>query len=155
MLFWIVIYSEIKSLLISFVNVVSYTYLQFQKELLKPLNMIQQFLTPAGNDEMSSQENVKERLGLSFQIIRKMQYDAHPTGSLKSRSLTLTQNLVSRNPLIDQFKDVWSTVADHGWVPPRAAQVIESLLHAGGPAWLVSQMVEEMLKCKYKKVSIL
>ncbi|XP_013111291.2 mediator of RNA polymerase II transcription subunit 24 isoform X1 [Stomoxys calcitrans] len=121
------------------------------KEVLKPLNMIQQFLTPAGNDEMSSQENVKERLALSFQIIRKMQYYAHPTGSLKSRSLTLTQNLVSRNPLIDQFKDVWSTVADHGWVPPRAAQVIESLLHAAGPAWLASQLVEEMLKCKYKK----
>uniref|UniRef100_A0A1I8N1J8 Mediator of RNA polymerase II transcription subunit 24 n=1 Tax=Musca domestica TaxID=7370 RepID=A0A1I8N1J8_MUSDO len=121
------------------------------KELLKPLNMIQQFLTPPCNEEMSSQENVKERLGLSFQIIRKMQYDAHPAGSLKSRSLTLTQNLVSRNPLVDQYKDVWSTIADNGWVSPGAAQVLESLLHAGGPAWLSSQLVEEMLKCKYKK----
>ncbi|XP_073842226.1 mediator complex subunit 24 [Musca autumnalis] len=121
------------------------------KELLKPLNMIQQFLTPPGNEEMSSQEYLKERIGLSFQIIRKIQYDAHPTGSLKSRSLTLTQNLVSQNPLVEQFKEVWSTIADHGWVTPKGAQVLESLLHAGGPAWLSSQLVEEMLKCKYKK----
>ncbi|TMW52032.1 hypothetical protein DOY81_002884 [Sarcophaga bullata] len=122
-----------------------------ENELLKPLNMIQQFLSPPGNEEMSSQENFKERLGLSFQIIRKMQYDVHPTGNLKSRNLTLTQNLVSLTPLIEQFKDVWSTVIEHGWVPVRAAQVIESLLHAGGPAWLTTRLVEEMLKCKYKK----
>lgn len=115
--------------------------------------MIQQFLSPPGNEELSSQDNFKERLGLSLQIIRKMQYDVHPTGNLKSRSLTLTQNLVSRNPLIEQFKDVWNTVVEHGWVPVRAAQVIESLLHAGGPAWLAKKLVEEMLKCKYKKVS--
>ena len=116
--------------------------------------MIQQFLSPPGNEEMSSQENFKERLGLSFQIIRKMQYDVHPTGNLKSRNLTLTQNLVSLTPLIEQFKDVWSTVIEHGWVPVRAAQVIESLLHAGGPAWLTTRLVEEMLKCKYKKVCL-
>lgn len=115
--------------------------------------MIQQFLSPPGNEELSSQENFKERLGLSLQIIRKMQYDVHPTGNIKSRGFILTQNLVSRSPIIDQFKDVWNTVVEHGWVPVRAAQVIESLLHAGGPTWLCHSLVDEMLKCKYKRVN--
>uniref|UniRef100_A0A1A9WLL4 Mediator of RNA polymerase II transcription subunit 24 n=1 Tax=Glossina brevipalpis TaxID=37001 RepID=A0A1A9WLL4_9MUSC len=120
-----------------------------ENELLKPLNLIQQFLAPPSAEEMSSQENIKERLGLSFQIIRKMQHDVRPTVNPKSRSITLVQNLVSQTPLMDQFQDVWRTVNENGWLPIRAAQILESLLHAGGPAWLTTRLLEEILKCKY------
>lgn len=116
--------------------------------------MIQQFLAPPSAEEMSTQENVKERLGLSFQIIRKMQHDVHPAGNPKMRSLTLTQNLVSNVSLIEQFKEVWKTVTEHGWLPVKAAQMLESILQAGGPEWLATQLVEEILKCKYTRVII-
>lgn len=122
-----------------------------EDEFLKPLNMVQQFLSTLSPEEMSSQDNTKERLGLSFQIIRKMQHDIHPSGNPKMRSLTVTQNLVSHTPLIEQFKEVWKSVAQHGWVPVKAAQVLESLLQAGGPVWFISQLVKEVLKCKFNK----
>lgn len=129
----------------------AYMYSVRENELLKPLNMIQQFLTPLSSEEMASQENVKERLGLSFQIIRKMQQDAHPSGNIKSRSITLTQNLVSQIPLSDQFREVWKTVTEHGWLPVMSAQVLESLLQSGGPAWLTGHLVQEVVSCKYTK----
>lgn len=130
----------------------AYMYSVRENELLKPLNMIQQFLTPLSSEEMASQENVKERLGLSFQIIRKMQQDAHPSGNTKSRSITLTQNLVSQTPLSDQFREVWKTVTEHGWLPVMSAQVLESLLQSGGPTWLTRHLVQEIMTCKYTKV---
>nr|XP_014095277.1 mediator of RNA polymerase II transcription subunit 24 isoform X1 [Bactrocera oleae] len=129
----------------------AYMYSVRENELLKPLNMIQQFLTPLSSEEMASQENVKERLGLSFQIIRKMQQDAHPSGNTKSRSITLTQNLVSQTPLSDQFREVWKTVTEHGWLPVMSAQVLESLLQSGGPTWLTRHLVQEIMTCKYTK----
>ncbi|XP_054732184.1 mediator of RNA polymerase II transcription subunit 24 [Anastrepha obliqua] len=129
----------------------AYMYSVRENELLKPLNMIQQFLTPLSSEEMASQENVKERLGLSFQIIRKMQQDVHPSSNTKSRSITLTQNLVSQTPLSDQFREVWKTVTEHGWLPVMSAQVLESLLQSGGPIWLTRHLVQEILNCKYSK----
>lgn len=124
-----------------------------EDEFLKPLNMVQQFLTTLSPDEMSSQENVKERHGLTFQIIRKMQHDIHPAGNTKMRSLMLTQNLVSQSPLEEQFNEVWRSVTERGWLPIKSAQILESLLQACGPIWLVSKLVDEMLKCRYTRVS--
>ncbi|XP_067643871.1 mediator of RNA polymerase II transcription subunit 24 isoform X2 [Eurosta solidaginis] len=129
----------------------AYMYSVRENELLKPLNMIQQFLTPLSSEEMTSQENLKERLGLSFQIIRKMQQDVHPASNLKSRSITLTQNLVSQTPLSEQFREVWKTVTEHGWLPVMSAQVLESLLQSGGPTWLTRHLIQEILNCKYSK----
>ncbi|XP_030386391.1 mediator of RNA polymerase II transcription subunit 24 [Scaptodrosophila lebanonensis] len=131
----------------------AYMYSVSETELLKPLNMIQQFLAPPTSEDMSSQENVKERLALSFQIIRKMQQDVHPSPNTKSRCVASThQGLISQTPLIEQFRDVWRTVvADVGYLPVRAVQTLESLLLAGGPAWLATQLVEELLRCKYMR----
>ncbi|XP_017074176.1 mediator of RNA polymerase II transcription subunit 24 [Drosophila eugracilis] len=122
----------------------AYMYSVKETELLKPLNMIQQFLAPLTSEELSSQENAKERLALSYQIIRKMQHDVHPAPSTKSR-------LISHSPLVEQFREVWRTVVDAGHLPVRAAQSLESLLLAGGAAWLTTQMVEQLLACKYTR----
>ncbi|KAH8376396.1 hypothetical protein KR200_004736 [Drosophila serrata] len=122
----------------------AYMYLVKETELLKPLNMIQQFLAPLTNEELSSQENAKERLALSYQIIRKMQHDVHPASSAKSR-------LISHSPLVEQFREVWRTVVEAGHLPVRAAQTLESLLLAGGAAWLATQLVEQLLACKYTR----
>ncbi|EDX09655.1 mediator of RNA polymerase II transcription subunit 24 [Drosophila simulans] len=122
----------------------AYMYSVKETELLKPLNMIQQFLAPLTSEELSSQENAKERLALSYQIIRKMQHDVHPAPSTKSR-------LISHSPLVEQFREVWRTVVDAGHLPVRAAQSLESLLLAGGAAWLSTQLVEQLLACKYTR----
>ncbi|EDW40663.1 mediator of RNA polymerase II transcription subunit 24 [Drosophila sechellia] len=122
----------------------AYMYSVKETELLKPLNMIQQFLAPLTSEELSSQENAKERLALSYQIIRKMQHDVHPAPSTKSR-------LMSHSPLVEQFREVWRTVVDAGHLPVRAAQSLESLLLAGGAAWLTTQLVEQLLACKYTR----
>ncbi|KAH8260610.1 hypothetical protein KR038_008678 [Drosophila bunnanda] len=122
----------------------AYMYLVKETELLKPLNMIQQFLAPLTNEELSSQENAKERLALSYQIIRKMQHDVHPASSAKSR-------LISHSPLVEQFREVWRTVVEAGHLPVRAAQTLESLLLSGGAAWLATQLVEQLLACKYTR----
>ncbi|EDW79003.1 uncharacterized protein Dwil_GK12010 [Drosophila willistoni] len=120
----------------------AYMYSVRETELLKPLNMIQQFLAPLTSEELSSQENAKERLALSYQIIRKMQHDVHPAPTTKSR-------LISHTPLIDQFREVWRSVSDAGHLPVRAAQTLESLMLAGGAAWLATQLVEQLLTYKY------
>ncbi|XP_017843527.2 mediator of RNA polymerase II transcription subunit 24 [Drosophila busckii] len=121
----------------------AYMYSVRETELLKPLNMIQQFLAPLTNEELSSQENAKERNALSYQIIRKMQHEVHPVHNTKSR-------LISNTPLIEQFREIWRSVAEAGGhLPVRAAQTLESLLLAGGSSWLVTQLVEQLLSCKY------
>lgn len=122
-------------------------YMQIVRQdlLLKPMNMVQQFLTALSSEEISQQENYHERLGLTMQIIRKMQHDFNP----KMRALMLTQNIVSATPLENQFNEVWTSIADRGWVPIEAAQILESLLNSCGPLWLVTKLVSEIFKCKY------
>ncbi|EDV95942.1 mediator of RNA polymerase II transcription subunit 24 [Drosophila grimshawi] len=122
----------------------AYMYSVRETELLKPLNMIQQFLAPLTTEELSSQENSKERLALSYQVIRKMQHDVHPAPNTKSR-------LISHTPLIEQFRECWRSVHDAGHLPVRAAQTLESLLLAGGASWLVTQLAEQLLSCKYMR----
>ena len=47
------------------------------------MNMVQQFLTAVGNEDIPQQENFKERFSLMGQIIRKIQYDMHIATSSK------------------------------------------------------------------------
>lgn len=113
-------------------------------ELLKPMNMVKQFLTVVTPEEVNQPDNFKERLGLTIQIIRKMQNDAQ-----KVRSLG--QNTVSQQPLEEQFNDVWQSIAERGWLPIDATQILDSLLQSCGPYWLVSKLVNEILHCKFVK----
>lgn len=129
----------------------AYMQIVRQDELLKPINMVKQFLTALSPEEMSQQENFKERLGLTFQIIRKMQHDVMPAGNPKIRALMQTQNLVSHTPMEDQFNDIWKTVTDRGWLPIEATQTLESLLQSCGPFWLVNNLVNKIMACKYVK----
>lgn len=129
----------------------SYMQIVRDDELLKPMNMVQQFLTVVTPDELSQHDNFKERLGLTIQIIRKMQHDIYQ--NQKIRSLMFSQTIVSQNPLEEQFTDVWKTITERGWLPIESTQTLDSLLHSCGPYWLVSKLVNEILQCKYAKVS--
>ncbi|XP_059614559.1 mediator of RNA polymerase II transcription subunit 24 [Phlebotomus argentipes] len=126
----------------------SYLQIVCADDLLKPMNMVQQFLTAIAPEEMAQQENFKERLGLTFQIIRKMQHDFHPAGNAKMRMM-LTHNLVSSSPLAENFGEVWKSVQERGWLPVDAAQTLESLMQSCGPLWLVTKLVQEIFACRH------
>lgn len=147
----------------------SYMQIVRDDELLKPLNMVQQFITLTVTDDLKStnstntsvaatapaappttSNNIKERFHLTSQIIRKMQTDAHQNQKVRSPIL----NIVSNQPLEEQFHEVWRTVSNRGWISIKAAQVLDNLLQSCGLYWLVSKMVNEILYCKYSKVRI-
>lgn len=127
----------------------SYMQIVRDDELLKPLNMVQQFITLNATDDLKNANNAKEKFNLTSQIIRKMQTDAHQNQKIRSPIL----NIVSNQPLEDQFHEVWRTVSNRGWLSIKATQVLDNLLQSCGPYWLVSKMVNEVLYCKFSKVS--
>lgn len=126
----------------------SYMQIVRDDELLKPLNMVQQFLAHGSISEDLKVNNLKERLNLTSQIIRKIQTDAHQSQKVRSPIL----NIVSNQPLEEQFHEAWKTVSNRGWLSVKAAQVLDNLLHSCGPYWLVSKMVNQVLCCKFSKV---
>ncbi|XP_031364103.1 mediator of RNA polymerase II transcription subunit 24 isoform X3 [Apis dorsata] len=108
-----------------------------QDALLKPLNMVQHFLTPLPGDEM--QDNLKEflplRSSLMSQIIRKMQYDVHPPTQSKTKVLSMSHSIISRQPILEQLETVWGNINQRGWINIQATQSLESLLNTGGSLW--------------------
>ncbi|XP_043785977.1 mediator of RNA polymerase II transcription subunit 24 isoform X2 [Apis laboriosa] len=104
-----------------------------QDALLKPLNMVQHFLTPLPGDEM--QDNLKELSSLMSQIIRKMQYDVHPPTQSKTKVLSMSHSIISRQPILEQLETVWGNINQRGWINIQATQSLESLLNTGGSLW--------------------
>ncbi|XP_066998835.1 mediator of RNA polymerase II transcription subunit 24 [Anabrus simplex] len=129
----------------------SYMQILHQDALLKPMNMVQQFLNPLTNEEMAQQDIFKERSGLMFQIIRKMQYDVHPPTQSKVKVMTLSHSIISRQPISKQLEAVWAGVQQRGWVNIEATHSLESLLNTGGSQWFVTNLVKEVLRNKYQE----
>ncbi|KAG8222808.1 hypothetical protein J437_LFUL005014 [Ladona fulva] len=119
----------------------SYMQILHQDALLKPMNMVQQFLTSLPNEELMQQDNFKERSSLMFQIIRKMQYDVHPPTLSKSKVLTLSHSIVSHQPISEQLESIWAGIHRRGWVTIESTHILESLLNTGGSQWR-EQLVE-------------
>ncbi|XP_029032801.1 mediator of RNA polymerase II transcription subunit 24 isoform X2 [Osmia bicornis bicornis] len=127
----------------------AYMSITHQDALLKPMNMVQHFLTPLPGDEM--QDNLKERSSLMSQIIRKMQYDVHPPTQSKTKVLSMSHSIISRQPILEQLETVWRNINQRGWINIQATQSLESLLNTGGSLWFVSNIVKEVLKYRYQE----
>lgn len=127
----------------------AYMSITHQDALLKPMNMVQHFLTPLPGDEM--QDNLKERSSLMSQIIRKMQYDVHPPTQSKTKVLSMSHSIISRQPILEQLETVWKNINQRGWINIQATQSLESLLNTGGSLWFVSNIVREVLKYRYQE----
>lgn len=80
-----------------------------------------------------------------------MQHDVHPAPNQKIRALMLTKNIVSGQPLEDQFVEVWKTASERGWLPIESTQLLDSLLQSCGPLWLVTKLINEIIQCKHSK----
>ncbi|KAL7305131.1 hypothetical protein TKK_0002534 [Trichogramma kaykai] len=127
----------------------AYMGITHQDALLKPMNMVQQFLTPVNIDER--QDNFKERSSLMFQIIRKMQYEIHPPTQSKTKVLSVSHSIVSKNPILEQLQQIWQGIYQRGWVNVQVSQSLESLLKTGGPLWFVTNLVKELFKIQYQE----
>ncbi|XP_066597518.1 mediator of RNA polymerase II transcription subunit 24 isoform X2 [Prorops nasuta] len=122
-----------------------------QDAFLKPMNMVQHFLTQLPGEEM--QDNLKERSSLMFQIIRKMQYDVHPPTQNKAKphTVSMSHGIISRQPILEQLESIWHSVHQRGWINIQATLTFEFLLSTGGSLWFVTNMVKEMLKYRYQE----
>ncbi|XP_046813452.1 mediator of RNA polymerase II transcription subunit 24 [Vespa crabro] len=127
----------------------AYMSITHQDALLKPMNMVQHFLTPLPGEEM--QDNFKERSSLMSQIIRKMQYDVHPPTQSKTKVLSMSHSIISRQPILEQLESVWYSINQRGWICMQATQSLELLLNTGGSLWFVSNIVKEVLKYRYQE----
>uniref|UniRef100_A0A2A4JYJ0 Mediator of RNA polymerase II transcription subunit 24 n=1 Tax=Heliothis virescens TaxID=7102 RepID=A0A2A4JYJ0_HELVI len=131
--------------LCSYINVVH------QDAFLKPINMVQQFLVPPSEVELTQIDNFKERTVLMCQIVRKMQYDIHPPSVPKSKTLALTHNIISRQPILEQLQSIWEDIKSRGYLHIDATHTVESLLNTTGPIWFVTNLVKETLKFRYQE----
>lgn len=61
----------------------NYMQILHQDALLKPMNMVQQFLASPPPEDPSESICKNERFGFMFPIIRRMQYNIHPSTSNK------------------------------------------------------------------------
>nr|CAD7433236.1 unnamed protein product [Timema monikensis] len=130
----------------------SYMQILHQDALLKPMNMVQQFLTPVANEESTQLDNFKERSGLMFQVIRKMQYDVFPPSQSKVKAMTLSHSIISRQPVSSQLGDVWEGIQKRGWIHIQATHSLESLLNTSGCQWFVTNIVKEVLNYRYQEM---
>lgn len=119
-----------------------------QDEQIKPMSMMKELLsTNSSTDDSNQQENFKERLSLTQQIIRKIQTDINQN----QKACIIGHGIISQQPLEEQFVETWKTVLENGWLTIECAQIFENLYQSCGPFWLVSKLVNEILHCKFSK----
>lgn len=120
------------------------------EEAAKPQSMLQQLMTPVAMAADDKRYNHKEAIAaFTAQVVHKIQTDAEQNQKVRSATL----NIVSSQPLEEQFYDVWRSISTRGWLSVKGAQVLDNLLESCGPYWLVAKMVNEVLLCKFVKVS--
>ncbi|CAA9994340.1 unnamed protein product [Nesidiocoris tenuis] len=119
----------------------SYMQVLQQDALLKPMNMVQQLLTPLSNED-TLQENFKERSVLMIQVIRKMQHDMHLATSFKVKSTT-SHSIISKEPMSEELSEVWNGVQEKGWLTNQDTHSLENLFVTAGPNWFVYNLVKE------------
>uniref|UniRef100_A0A8D8R5F2 Mediator of RNA polymerase II transcription subunit 24 n=2 Tax=Cacopsylla melanoneura TaxID=428564 RepID=A0A8D8R5F2_9HEMI len=128
----------------------SYMQVIHQEALLKPMNMVQQFLTALSLDETPQQEFFKERSMLMVQIIRKMQCDVFPPVTPKTKVITLSHCIVSKGNISDQLHSVWESSITKGWLTIEAAHTFQSMINTCGAEWLVTNLIKELLKLLFE-----
>ncbi|KAL1436064.1 hypothetical protein MTO96_010820 [Rhipicephalus appendiculatus] len=137
----------------------NYITVLHHEERLKPMNMLQQFMTPLTSENVASTEpgsersgaqeqplqqnpSYKERSTLMSNIIKKMMYDLHPPQHIQ----VLSHSLTVKTPLWGVMEEVFSAARLKGWIDLRAIQSLDTLMCVGGPQWFSDTLVRQALK---------
>lgn len=128
----------------------SYINLVHQDASVKPMNMVQQFLTSPTELELTQIDNFQERAILMCQIIRKLLFKIHPTSMPKSKGQQLPYSITSRKPILEQLQSIWENIKSRGYLHIDATHLVENLLNTTGPIWFVTNLVKETLKFRYQ-----
>ncbi|KAK3912121.1 Mediator of RNA polymerase II transcription subunit 24 [Frankliniella fusca] len=130
----------------------SYMQILPQEKLLKPINMVQQFLSNSGAVDSSQEVSTfTERADLMAAVICKMQNDV-PIAQPKSKARVLSPtSIVSCQPICEQLTNIWNVLHQRGWMQNEATHQLESLLNSGGANWFVTNVVKEVLQYRYKE----
>lgn len=127
----------------------SYMQILHQDALLKPMNMVQQFVIASPPPEESSENTCKtERFNLMVPIIRRMQYNICPSTSNK---ISLQHGIISNTPISTQLEKVWNKIHKQGWVSIEATHQLQSLLNTGASCWFITNVLKEVMKYKYQE----
>lgn len=138
----------------------SYINVLHHQEQLKPMNMLQHFMTPLSTDASGNSEGggerpiqqephslYKERSLLMTNIVKKMMYDLHPPQQSKLKGpLVISHGLTNKTPLWEIMDSVFSAAHARGWIDLRAIQSLDTLMCVGGPQWFCDTLVRQALK---------
>ncbi|XP_056632124.1 mediator of RNA polymerase II transcription subunit 24 isoform X1 [Diorhabda sublineata] len=114
-----------------------------QETLLKPINMVQQLLNL--NITATEEDNLNDRWQLTCEIIKKMQRDVQLPLPIKTGHY-----LVSRQPATEQLGQAWKLGISRGWLDNNSAGALHCLLETAGTRWLVSAVIHELVKLRYR-----
>lgn len=156
----------------------SYINILHHEERLKPMNMLQQFMTPLTNDGSAppppapatptpatgdaaangaasgpEQSNLfyKERSTLMATIIKKMLYDLHPPQQtkLKGAISVISHGITVKNPLMEIIETNFALAQHKSWLDLKAVHNMDTLLSVGGPDWFVDSLIRQLMKCEH------
>ncbi|UYV65143.1 K02A2.6-like, partial [Cordylochernes scorpioides] len=123
------------------------------EERLKPMNMLQQFMTPLSQEPDQDPQcslYYKERSTLMADIIRKMMYELHPPVQSKSKALTFVpHSLTVKTPLWDLLGDIFQKSKNRSWIDPEDIYTLNSILDVGGPKQFCQKLVNFALGFEY------
>lgn len=131
----------------------SYINVLHHDERLKPMNMMQQFMTPLPSSETNSTSgsddagaSYKERSTLMSTIIKKMLYDLHPPQQSKPKVGTIAHGLTSKTPLGELLETTFAAAHSKTWLDLKGVHIMDTMLAVGGPDWFVDGLVKQLLK---------
>lgn len=86
------------------------------------------------------------------EIVRKMQYDVHPPKGMNKILFSPlgSTSIVSKQPMFEQLRLVWQTMAKRGWIDHESSATLRCLLQCAGSTWFVSNIVAQIMTCRYQ-----
>lgn len=109
-------------------------------EQAKPKVMVQQLMKPVDEGTMKL-DTFSEKFSLTHEIIMKL-YDSRST-------IDSLQKHTNQKPLNDLFDEQWKEINSKKWLPFDVAMNLEQLFKSSGAFWMMKNLVEQIIKCKF------
>lgn len=125
----------------------AYINILHHEERLKPINLLQQFMTPLTPESPEQPQELfyKERSTLMINIIKKMFYDLLP---MPSKIKTVSSISTLKTPLWEIMESNFQGAQERSWLDIKTVYNMDTLLCVGGPLWFTDTLVRQILKCE-------